>query len=302
MGLIGKIFITFAVVLVVEGLALSAIAWSFVESVRSSMVFYQKTTENNAENLIKAIGRLAEPYVLTGKMADMEDPVRHYIKRSEISTDKLIIKEIFILSKNSILLYHSDPEKDRSINKVVKEFDIPLYTRAHNLNRWKTTIPSEVSKYEPGDIFIQYLSRLVPQLKFGQFLISVPVYHPRKLLVTGSVHMRYEVNNFHFMADKQKEILIWLVENYLVYTLVAGILISWVLLGLKKNNLVEVAPPFVQKVIIPEPESRIESASMPQPVSKVEFSESNASEQETSGLPRTRKIKRIKDAIYIGRE
>ena len=314
MGLIGKILVTILVAGVMEGIALGAVTFSFLESIKTSFVFYRQTSDNNSQNVLKGISRIAEPYVHGRKMAGLDDVVRHFIKKSEVSPDRLLIKEIFIISPDAILLSHSSREKKDKLFKLDEQYRDPLYTRANKMNRWKVTIPREIAKLETNDVFFKYLLKYIPQLQGRQFLISAPIYHPAKFSVIGSAHMVYELDNLVFFMEKQKAVYLWLLGDIALLTLIAAVILSWSLLSVGKQKLVQQLPPIIQKVVIPKPESIVESradvSETDQAVeteeivaeSVVEKIDSISSEKPVlPNPPVVRKVKEVKDAIYIGK-
>ena len=64
-----------ALLLIYEAVALSAVTWSFLESVKSSFLLIEYTAAVNAGNIIKSLSSISEPMVMKKHMEGMESPV-----------------------------------------------------------------------------------------------------------------------------------------------------------------------------------------------------------------------------------
>ena len=218
-----KTGIVLFVVLLFEAVAASAVAWSFMESARSSLNMVRIATDNHASNLLVSIAGSVNDELARGKISKASYTLDHFVRRTRNSEDRFKISELFILSRSGKVIAHT--EKTKTALTYNKRKPDPAYADlmiAQRLRKWQVTDPviTELTVYGT----LAKIRKFVPGFNDVHAVISTPVYHPHRLDVIGSLHMVYERENLMLFMEKQKELLEWLGFNYLLIGLVAGLL------------------------------------------------------------------------------
>ncbi|MCB1159485.1 MAG: hypothetical protein KDK45_18425 [Leptospiraceae bacterium] len=222
----------FISILFCEILSFSAVSWSFYESANSSMNLLKYTSDNKARDILSTIARVAEARMYPYGYSEMNDYFYRLVKLSEKDLDKFTIQEIFLISRDGKLLAHSDPSRvkeDISKREPSSQYQKPFFLRAHRMRKGQTPVPQNFGDQYKGDgsYFSKTSIRLFPDIKNQTVIVSAPVYSQIHLETQGSVHMIYNRGNFLFFLERQKDIYIWMLINYLVIGFIAGILL-WV--------------------------------------------------------------------------
>lgn len=207
-------------VLTLEMLALSAVAWSFYESVNSSLALLKYTSDNKARDILATISRVAETKVGSEAVSEMNEVFQKLIKQSEKDLDKFLIKEIFLVAKDGTLLAHSNPEEFK--NAILGSYNKPQYMRALRMRKGQLPTPQVIGEEYKGDptFFGSWITKTFPDLRFQTILLSAPVYHTQRLEVIATIHLIYNRGNVLFFIESQRELLQWMLANYTVIALV----------------------------------------------------------------------------------
>ncbi|MCX7998089.1 MAG: hypothetical protein N3A69_03940 [Leptospiraceae bacterium] len=207
-------------ILTSEVLALSAVVWSFYESVNSSLSLLKYTSDNKARDILSTISRVAETKAASGDISEMNEFFQKLIKQSEKDLDKFLIKEIFLVAKDGTLLAHSNPEELR--NSFVGSYNKPQYMRALRMRKGQLPTPQVIGEEYKGDqtFFGSWITKTFPDLRFQTILLSAPVYHTQRLEVIATIHLIYNRGNVLFFIESQRELLQWMLSNYTIIALV----------------------------------------------------------------------------------
>ncbi|MCB1192265.1 MAG: hypothetical protein H7A23_04395 [Leptospiraceae bacterium] len=219
-----------------EGIALSAVAWSFYESAENSFNLLKNTSDKRAIDLHTTLARVAE----TKMDLEVYDELTELFMRTKQQSlrqdnDKLNIKEIFLLSPDAVVLAHSDISE---VSIDLAEFAQPsekynkaFYMRALRMKKGQNPIPQKMDDGEQlsdYSSFSKLLMKLFPEIKYQSVILSGPIYHVDNLEVTGTLHLIYNRGNFLLFIEQQKEILVWMTLNYSLIALLCSIIL-WVL-------------------------------------------------------------------------
>jgi hypothetical protein len=218
-------------VLSLEVLALSAVVWSFYESVNSSLSLLKYTSDNKARDILSTVARVAESKMSQENTSEMNEFFVKLIKQSEKDLDKFLIKEIVLVSNDGTLLSHSNLEELK--NAYSGSYNKPQYMRALRMRKGQLPTPQVIGEEYKGDnTFLgTWIMKTFPDLKYQTILLSAPVYHKERLEAIASIHLVYNRGNILFFINNQREILVWMLANYTVIALMLAFTV-WVVFAL----------------------------------------------------------------------
>jgi hypothetical protein len=218
----------------IELILLSAVSWSFYESSNSSLNLLRYTSDNKARDILSTIARVAETKLSPYGYEEMNDFFYRLVKQSERDLDKFTILEIVFISTEGKVLSHSNPKyieedfsKRGSSTKYSKAFFLKPPTR---MKKGQNPTPRNFGKPFKGDgsffnnVYLDYF----PEIKNQTVIVSAPVFHQQTLENQGSVHIIYNRGNFLFFLDRQKDIFLWMLINYVIIGFILSIFL-WVL-------------------------------------------------------------------------
>ena len=139
--------ITYLLLLIIfcGGLAVSAVSWSFYESVYSSLNLLKYTSDNKARDILATVARVAETKMDSELgYGEMNDFFIRLIKQSEKDLDKFTIKEVFLISSDGIILSHSNPlevSSDVKMRTASPKYNKPYYMRALRMRKGQLPTP-----------------------------------------------------------------------------------------------------------------------------------------------------------------
>lgn len=221
----------FFVLLFCEALSLSAVGWSFFESVQSSLNLIKYTSDNKARDILGTIANVAENRIYASGFEEMNEFFLRLVKNSEKDIDRFTIQEIFLISKDGKVLSHSDPAEvsvDLALRTISTKYNKPYFlNRTQRMKRGQLPATQNIGNPYNGDgsFLSNLIIKLFPEIKNQTMLVSAPIYDVEKLETIGSVHLVYNRGNFLFFMDRQKDILIWLLINYAVVAFIAGFIL-----------------------------------------------------------------------------
>lgn len=221
-----------------EGIALSAVAWSFYESTETSFNLLKNTSDKRAVDLHNTLSRVTETKIDLELYDELTELFRKTKQQSlrQNSNDKLSIKEIFLLSSNGGLLAHSDfsfseVPIDTEAAQPSKKYNKAFYMRALRMKKGQSPVPQNISDNKLPEMkgsFSKLLFKLFPEIRYQSAILSGPIYHADSLDTVGSLHLIYNRGNFLLFIEQQKEILVWMTLNYSLIALLCSIIL-WVL-------------------------------------------------------------------------
>ncbi|MBP7284344.1 MAG: hypothetical protein KBA66_22345 [Leptospiraceae bacterium] len=210
-------------------LAVSAVSWSFYESVYSSLNLLKYTSDNKARDILATVARVAETKMDSeAGYAEMNDFFIRMIKQSEKDLDKFTIKEVFLISSDGIILAHSNPSEvssDINTRTPSPKYNKPYYMRALRMRKGQLPTPQTFGQEYKGEetFYGRLVMRLFPELKYQTVLLSAPIYKMEKLETNGSIHLIYNRGNVLFFMESQKEIFFWMLMNYIGISILVSI-------------------------------------------------------------------------------
>ncbi|MBE7410478.1 MAG: hypothetical protein L6Q54_10570 [Leptospiraceae bacterium] len=261
-----------------EGVAISAVAWSFYESSRLSLNLLKITSDNKARDILFSLAKAAEVRMTPEGLLELSTDFGRIKKQAEKDLDKFGVKEIFILSDSGKVIAHSDKEEisiPLKSRPILEKYNKPFFMRALRMRKGQFPIPQDYGEQYNGDgtKFGEILLKLFPEIKIQTVTVSSPVYHLKKLETVASIHLIYDRGNFHFFLDKQRELFYWMLVNYSIIAFGACFFLNLVYMIFsffnKKQGILETtkkvypinsSPPVLKKIQIPIPkEPKIEN-------------------------------------------
>lgn len=211
-------------------LAISAVSWSFYESVYSSLNLLKYTSDNKARDILATVARVAETKMYSDGYNEMNDFFIRMIKQSEKDLDKFTIKEVFLISPEGVVLAHSNPSEisgDIISRTPSAKYNKPYYMRALRMRKGQLPTPQTFGQeYKGEETFMgRLMMNLFPELKYQTVLLSAPIYHLEKLETVGSIHLIYNRGNVLFFMESQKEIFLWMLLNYIGISFLVSIVL-----------------------------------------------------------------------------
>jgi hypothetical protein len=205
-------------------LSVSSVAWSFIESVKSSYNLITYTSDNKARDILATVAKVAEHKMNPDGYTELNEIFFRLIKQSEQDLDKFIIKEIFLISNKGNLLSHSNEDE---LNLDTKQkYDKPYFSRALRMRKGQLPSPQVYGTEEyKGDnsFFSNQILKLFPDLKYQETLLSAPIYMLENLDTIGSIHLIYSRGNVLNFIETQRKLFFWMLFNYIGISFVVSI-------------------------------------------------------------------------------
>ncbi|EQA46774.1 hypothetical protein LEP1GSC050_0946 [Leptospira broomii serovar Hurstbridge str. 5399] len=231
------LFFIFALI-VCEGIAIGASAWSFLESSLASFDQLKISSDHRARDTISSLSKSTESKLEGEKLADLNFTFARLVKVTSEDKDGFRIKDISVVNDTGIVLassnedYVEDPIKKR---KPEVKFLSPTFTIAHRLRKWQVGTPvllgkRNVSSDEP---VLKTVAPIFPEILEPDVLLSMGVYHPQKLERVASLFMTYERGNFGQFVHTQTDLFLWIAQNNAWIALICALVIGLVHLLIK---------------------------------------------------------------------
>lgn len=224
--------------LVCEGIAAGASAWSYLESSLASFEQIKNLSDQRARDTIGAISKSSEGKLSKDRLDDLNFAFTRLVKVTSGDKEGFIISEISMTDDSGIVLassnedYVSDPRAKR---KPEPKFLSPSYTAAHHLRKWQIGTPillGEKNTFQ-SDKLMQIVSPYFPEISEPSVLLSMAVYHPEKLERVASLHMKYERGNFAHFVKIQTELFWWTLQNNAIIALICALILGFAHLLIK---------------------------------------------------------------------
>ncbi|TGL61613.1 LIC_12071 family protein [Leptospira sarikeiensis] len=306
--------------LICEGIAVGASAWSFLESSLASFEQIKNLSDQRARDTIGAISKSSEGRLSKDKLDDLNFAFSRLVKVTSGDKEGFIISEITMTDDSGVVLASSNEDfvsEPRAKRKPEPKFLSPNYTAAHHLRKWQigTPILLEEKKAIDKDKLMQIVYPYFPEILAPDVLLSMAVYHPEKLERVASLHMKYERGNFAHFVKIQTELFWWTLQNNAIIALICALILGFAHLLIKSVRTSftrdgqyiadPVAPPLWEKVDFAQTEGPVrwrENSQIPaaQPVQSVSHSAPSHPVVPPQAQPVNREKAEIIDAIYLG--
>ncbi|TGM14045.1 hypothetical protein EHQ81_09835 [Leptospira selangorensis] len=218
--------------LVCEGIAAGASAWSFLESSLASFEQIKNLSDQRARDTIGAISKSSEGKLSKDRLEDLNFAFTRLVKVTSGDKEGFIISEISMTDDSGVVLASSNEDyvsESKTKRKPEPKFLSPSYTSAHHLRKWQIGTPillGEKNTFQ-NDKLMQIVSPYFPEISEPSVLLSMAVYHPEKLERVASLHMKYERGNFAHFVKIQTELFWWTLQNNAIIALICALILGF---------------------------------------------------------------------------
>ena len=120
--LVLRLLLTFiGIFLIFEVFSVTAVAWSFYESVNTSFSQLKYSSDTKARDILSILARVTESKMTPEGQGEMSEFFNRIIVQSEKDLDKFQITDIFLVSNDGALLSHSSSEEMKKALDQMKE-------------------------------------------------------------------------------------------------------------------------------------------------------------------------------------
>ncbi|EPG75859.1 hypothetical protein LEP1GSC058_0734 [Leptospira fainei serovar Hurstbridge str. BUT 6] len=289
------LFFIFALI-VCEGIAIGASAWSFLESSLASFNQLKISSDHRARDTVSSLSKSTESKLEGDKLADLNFTFARLVKVTSEDKDGFRIKEISIVNDSGVVLassnedYVEDPLKKR---KPEIKFLSPTFTIAHRLRKWQVGTPVLLGKRNvPSDQpVLKAVAPIFPEILEPEVLLSMGVYHPEKLERVASLFMTYERGNFGQFVSTQTDLFLWIAQNNAWIALICALILGLMHILIKSAGSSAFAqantsaPSAARTVSSPPLWEKVDFAQTEGPVRWQAGSQPTASQQSLSSTP-----------------
>lgn len=238
MQIFKHILFFFLALIICEGIAIGATAWSYLESSLASFEQIRDLSDQRARDTIGAISKSSEGKLSEEKIADLNFAFTRLVKVTADDKEGFRITELSVVDDKGVVLSSSEEkylEEPRNKRKPEEKFLSPSYTSAHRLRKWQIGVPVllDQKQISEKDQFLKVVSPYFPEILQPEVLISMAVYHPNKLDRVASLHMIYERGNFAHFVRIQTELFQWNLQNNAIIALICALILGFAHLLIK---------------------------------------------------------------------
>ncbi|TGN17596.1 LIC_12071 family protein [Leptospira idonii] len=220
--------------IVFEAVALSAVVWSFYESVQNSLKQEAVLSDHRARDFVLALAKAVEPRLNQEGFSELNKTFGRYVEVTSQDPEKFILKEIRLFNVKGVLLSSSvegevaEPLEKRKPSVGLTEES--YFRKAIRMRKWEWSHPEEDSKdlstkHPELPEFAKGLVKFFPLANANEVRMYAPVYHTGKLEVLGAVIFKYERGNLLLLFENQLELAKWLLLNYSLIAVCLSILL-----------------------------------------------------------------------------
>ncbi|MDF3819158.1 hypothetical protein P3G55_04575 [Leptospira sp. 96542] len=309
---------TFIIVFILmETVALSAVIWSFYESLQNALKQEAVLSDHRARDLVLALAKSSEPRLDTNGFLELEKLFSRFVEVSNSDPEQFFIREIHLYNTNAVLLTSSDPKRLELPLEKRKSDDVllsdPFFKKGIRMKKWEWSEPNNGEEPKPDSFrkpeihsSVEWVLAYLPLANQNQVKVSAPLYKENQLEVVGLVVLSYERGNLLLLFENQWKLTKWMFINFLLIGFVISILITgfvWFVQFLLETDEVqaktlEASPPMFEKKMVIGAESKVE-AIVNETTPTVDSNGNNDLEMAEVIPPRASESK-VLDAIFLG--
>ncbi|EPG67428.1 LIC_12071 family protein [Leptospira wolffii] len=238
MQIFKHILFFFLALLICEGIAVGATAWSYLESSLAAFEQIRDLSDQRARDTIGAISKSSEGKLSPEKVADLNFAFHRLVAVTSADKEGFKITELSIVDDSGIVLASSNEkflETPRAKRKPEEKFQSASYTSAHRLRKWQIGVPVLLDKQpvSENEKFLKAISPYFPEILQPEVLLSMAVYQENKLERVASLHMIYERGNFAHFVRVQSELFLWNLQNNAIVALICALILGFAHLLIK---------------------------------------------------------------------
>lgn len=301
--------------LVIEMIALSAVALSFYESLQNALKQEAILSDHRARDLVLALAKSSELRLQKEGFIELDKMFKRYVEKTNSDPEKFKIEDITLYSNEAVVLVSTKPEfligisNESKADKTVLESD--YFRKGLRMKKWEWSSPEEsenqVSSIPPetNEMF-QWVLKYVPLANKNTVRITTPLYKPNSLDVTGLIVFTYERGNMSLLFTNQLSLVSWMAVNYTLIALIVSLMLTGLFFIFQMiydskevpnqegdlSKKMEKDLPLMEVKTLGSPESSVEKWEDPQ-----ESDHFNGSAEEVTENDNQSKVL---DAIYLG--
>ncbi|MCZ8343252.1 MAG: hypothetical protein O9301_09500 [Leptospira sp.] len=221
--------------LVIETIAMTAVVFSFYESLQNALKQESILSDHRSRDLILALAKSSELRLQKEGFVELDKLFNRYIEKTNSDPEQFKIIDISLYSKEALLLVSTKPEYTNGLNTPkspdTKLFNSDFFKKGIRMKKWEWTSPEEaenqVSLVKP-DIHasLEWVLKYLPLAQKNTVRISTPLYNADSLDVTGLVILTYERGNMSLLFLNQLKLIEWMVINYSFISLIISLFLT----------------------------------------------------------------------------
>lgn len=186
-----------------ETLALSAVVWTFYESLQNALTQEQFVSDHRARDLTLALAKSSEQRLQNEGYVELEKMFHRYVEQSKNDPEEFRIQKISLYSSDATLLVSTDtiytPEELKKRKPDEDLLHSTFFKKGIRMKKWEWSEPENGenpvlnSKRDPKvRSGFEWVLSYLPLAKSNTVRLTSPLYKPGTLDVTGLVILVYE--------------------------------------------------------------------------------------------------------------
>ncbi|PJZ80941.1 LIC_12071 family protein [Leptospira meyeri] len=220
-----------------ETLALSAVVWTFYESLQNALTQEQFVSDHRARDLTLALAKSSEQRLQNEGYVELEKMFHRYVEQSKNDPEEFRIQKISLYSVDATLLVSTDtiytPEELKKRKPDEDLLHSTFFKKGIRMKKWEWSEPENGenpvlnSKRDPKvRSGFEWVLSYLPLAKSNTVRLTSPLYKPGTLDVTGLVILVYERGNLGLLFENQWKLVEWMVFNYVVFAFVVSLILT----------------------------------------------------------------------------
>lgn len=221
--------------IVFETVALSAVAWSFYESLQNALKQESLLSDHRARDFTLAIAKVSEVRLNFAGYQELNKTYFRYVEETGKDREKFLLKEIRLYNPDGLLLSSSvDTEVKELVENRKPNIELTkevYFRKAMRMKKWEW--PEDDKEHTKNlkmsfphlPKYASFLIKFFPLSKAIEARIYAPVYHETKLDVLGAVFVTYERGNLALLLENQFGLLKWMGINYSIIAFILSIIL-----------------------------------------------------------------------------
>lgn len=220
-----------------ETLALSAVVWTFYESLQNALTQEQFVSDHRARDLTLALAKSSEQRLQNEGYLELEKMFHRYVEQSKNDPEEFRIQKISLYSPDATLLvstdtiYTPDELKKRTPDETL--LHSTFFKKGIRMKKWEWSEaengenPILNSKRDPKiRSGFEWVLSYLPLAKSNTVRLTSPLYKPGTLDVSGLVILVYERGNLGLLFENQWKLVEWMVFNYILFAFVVSLILT----------------------------------------------------------------------------
>lgn len=220
-----------------EALALSAVVWTFYESLQNALTQEQFVSDHRARDLTLALAKSSEQRLQNEGYVELEKMFHRYVEQSKNDPEEFYIQKISLYSVDATLLVSTDtiytPEELKNRKPDEALLHSTFFKKGIRMKKWQWSEPENGenpvinSKRDPKvRSGFEWVLSYLPLAKSNTVRLTSPLYKPGTLDVSGLVILVYERGNLGLLFENQWKLVEWMVLNYILFAFIVSLVLT----------------------------------------------------------------------------